>query len=201
MSLLVSLSRCPRKAGTALTRVRNRLLFGIYGISYGKGCRFEGRIWLSVDDGAKVKIGDGCHITGGRFTNRIARDLASSISAASGASISIGSGCGISSSCIWAHKDIRIGRNVNIGADCIIMDHDAHSLNHVQRHCYKDDQSGTASAPISIGDDAFVGARTIVLKGVSIGERSVVGAGSVVTCDIPSDEIWAGNPARFIRRL
>jgi acetyltransferase-like isoleucine patch superfamily enzyme len=55
--------------------------------------------------------------------------------------------------------------------------------------------------PVVIRDGAFIGAHTIVLKGVTIGERSVVGAGSVVTKDIPDGEIWAGNPARFIRKL
>lgn len=56
-------------------------------------------------------------------------------------------------------------------------------------------------ASIKIEDDAFIGARSIITKGVTIGARSVVAAGSVVVCDIPSDEIWGGNPAKFIKRL
>ena len=47
----------------------------------------------------------------------------------------------------------------------------------------------------------FIGGGSIILKGVTIGERAVVGAGTVVTKDIPAGEIWAGNPARFIRKL
>lgn len=53
---------------------------------------------------------------------------------------------------------------------------------------------------IEIGEGAFIGTKSIITKGVKIGKRSIVGAGSVVTKDIPDDEIWAGNPARFIKK-
>lgn len=53
---------------------------------------------------------------------------------------------------------------------------------------------------IEIGEHAFIGTNSIIAKGVKIGKRSIVGAGSVVTKDIPDDEIWAGNPARFIKK-
>ena len=52
-----------------------------------------------------------------------------------------------------------------------------------------------------IKDHAFIGAHSLILKGVTIGKYSVVGAGSVVTKSIPDGEIWAGNPAHFIRKL
>lgn len=201
MSLLKSLARRPRKTGTALTRLRNKLNFKINGVKYGKKCCLEGRIWLSVEDGAKVSVGSGCHFTGGRFVNRIGRNLASSLSAAKGAELTIGDGCGISSTCIWAKESIVIGNNVNIGADCLIMDHDAHSLDFQKRHTFADDYAGTATAPIRIADDVLIGAKVIVLKGVTIGARAIVGAGSVVTRDIPADEIWAGNPAKFIKKV
>ena len=54
---------------------------------------------------------------------------------------------------------------------------------------------------VEIGNDVFVGANSMILKGVTIGSRAVIGAGSVVVSDVPSDEIWAGDPARFLRRL
>jgi maltose O-acetyltransferase len=55
--------------------------------------------------------------------------------------------------------------------------------------------------PISIGDDVWLGGGAIVLPGVTIGDRAVVGAGSVVTRDVPADVVVAGNPARVIRSL
>lgn len=60
---------------------------------------------------------------------------------------------------------------------------------------------GIKSKPILIKEGAFIGAHAIVLKGVTIGKYSVIGAGSVITKDIPDNEVWAGNPARFIKKL
>jgi len=57
------------------------------------------------------------------------------------------------------------------------------------------------SAPIVIEDGAFVGGSSLIMKGVTIGRHSIVAAGSVVTKDIPPNEIWGGNPAKFIRKL
>lgn len=58
-----------------------------------------------------------------------------------------------------------------------------------------------ATSPIRKGDEVFIGADVIILKGVSIGERSIIGAGSVVTKDVPPDKIWAGPPAKFVRKI
>ena len=55
-------------------------------------------------------------------------------------------------------------------------------------------------AEVRIKKNAFIGTGTIITKPVTIGERSIVGAGSVVTKNIPDDEVWAGNPAKFIRK-
>lgn len=56
-------------------------------------------------------------------------------------------------------------------------------------------------APIVIEDDVFIGAHCIISKGVTIGARSIVAAGSVVVKSIPPDEVWGGNPARFIKKV
>lgn len=53
---------------------------------------------------------------------------------------------------------------------------------------------------VTIREGAFIGAHCVILKGVTIGKNAVVGAGSVVTKSIPDNEIWAGNPAKFIRK-
>ncbi len=104
----------------------------------------------------------------------------------------------MSSTRIWASKKVAIGNHVNIGGGVIITDTDAHPINWKERH----NCEGTAkSAPVEIGDDAWIGANAIILKGVSIGEHAVIGAGSVVTHNIPADCIAAGNPCKVIRKL
>ena len=84
---------------------------------------------------------------------------------------------------------------MNIGADTLILDTDAHHLDWKERR----DGGERNSKPIVIEDDVFIGTRSIVLKGVTIGARSIIGAGSVVSKNIPADCIAAGNPCRIIR--
>ena len=55
--------------------------------------------------------------------------------------------------------------------------------------------------PVLIKEGAFIGAHAIILKGVTIGKRSVIGAGAVVTKDVPDNQIWAGNPAGFLKNV
>lgn len=108
-------------------------------------------------------------------------------------------GSGISNSSIYCVKSIRIGKNVFIGADCKIFDTDFHSLYLSERISGSD--QGMKSAPIVIEDGVFIGAASIILKGVHIGRESIIGAGSVVTTNVPPFEVWAGNPAKFIKKL
>ena len=111
-----------------------------------------------------------------------------------GSEILIGDDVGMSGCVVSAHKSIRIGNRVLIGSGALITDSDAHPLDPEERKTKKDG----ASIPIVIEDDVFVGARAIILKGVTIGRGSVIGAGAVVTKDVPPFSIAAGNPARVI---
>ena len=81
------------------------------------------------------------------------------------------------------------------------MDTDFHSLDPMQRKSPDTDRAGAGTAPIIIRENAFIGAASIILKGTVIGRNSVIGAGSVVTGNVPDGQLWAGNPARFIRQL
>lgn len=114
--------------------------------------------------------------------------------------IIIGDNVGISQAALIAHADITIGDNVKIGGGTCVYTSDFHSLNSELRQS-GEDLKHRKSAPVTIEHDAFIGARCIILKGVTIGENSIVGAGSVVTKSIPANEIWAGNPAKFIRKI
>lgn len=112
----------------------------------------------------------------------------------------IGDNVGISQTAIVCHHSIKIGNNVKIGGGVCIYDTDFHSLDPNLRKS-KDDAKHRSIKPVTIGNNAFLGAHSIILKGVSIGENSVIGAGSVVTHSVPPNQIWAGNPAKFIRNI
>lgn len=115
-----------------------------------------------------------------------------------GARICIGDGTGISNSCIYAAEEIIIGKHVLIGGNCKIYDTDFHSIDAEQRVTKKEK---VKTQKVIIGDNVFVGAHCIILKGVTIGENSIIAAGSVVTKDVPANQIWGGNPAKYIRNI
>jgi acetyltransferase-like isoleucine patch superfamily enzyme len=103
---------------------------------------------------------------------------------------------------------ITIEDDALISYQCVFMDTDSHSLSYQQRRGdlthFRQSMTGRISAkcaPIRVGRGAWVGARSIILKGVSIGMGAIVGAGSVVTKDVAPWTIVAGNPARLIRHL
>lgn len=119
--------------------------------------------------------------------------------ATSGSKIQIGNNVGISGSTINATTSITIGNNVLIGSGCIITDTDSHPLHYEDRNAERNEK--THRAPIVIEDNCFIGARSIILKGVTIGEGSVVGAGSVVSKDVPPHCVVCGNPAKVVKTL
>ncbi|WP_037330170.1 acyltransferase [Anaerovibrio lipolyticus] len=118
---------------------------------------------------------------------------------------------------LLAHSDIIIGDDVTLAWGIWVYTHDSHSLDWCER--IKDledvrvdyrsgrnliaskDWSGVNTAPIRICDKAWIGMNAIILKGVTIGEGAVVGAGSVVTHDVPAWSVVAGNPARVVKML
>lgn len=114
-----------------------------------------------------------------------------------GSFIKIGNNVGISGSTLNATIGITIEDNVNIGSGCIITDTDSHPIEYAER--IANNKHATKAAPIIIKEGAFIGARSIVMKGVTIGTHSVIGAGSVVTKSIPDNCIACGNPAKVTR--
>jgi len=111
------------------------------------------------------------------------------------AKIVIGNKVGISGCTLECQTSIEIGHRVCIGSGVLIMDNDAHSLDHGDR---ENNILNIRSSPICIGDDVFIGARSILLKGVKIGARTIVRAGSVVLGEFPPDCIIGGNPAVIV---
>ena len=116
------------------------------------------------------------------------------------AEIIIGPDCGLSGTTICSSVSVRIGKRCLIGADVSIMDTDFHNVDSVDRR-YQDIPTSHVSDSVIIGDDVFIGARTIILKGVRIGNGAVIGAGSILSSNVQDNEIFAGNPAKLLRRL
>jgi maltose O-acetyltransferase len=117
----------------------------------------------------------------------------------SGATIRIGEGTWINNGfcAICEHTSIQIGARCMIGPNCTIYDSDFHGVR-LQDRLTSDP---SAAAAVHIADDVFIGANCTVLKGVRIGARAVIAAGSMITRDVPADTIAGGNPAKIIRPI
>lgn len=171
------------------------------GVSYGRHCILHGPISFSLKKDAELSIGDDFCFLSGHSLNPLSRNIRGCIYINQGGFLRIGNHVGMSSTCIWVHESIVIGNNVNIGANVILMDSDAHSLNYLDRRNITTDMRNKKNSPIIIGDDVLIGVNSIVLKGVVIGARSVIGAGSVLTKSVPEDCVVCGNPAKIIKYL
>lgn len=159
-----------------------------------------GTPYVMVARGGKMSIGKNFAMNNGISHNPIGCPQPCTFFVDRTATLSIGDNVGISQTALVAIDDITIGNNVKIGGGVCVYTTDFHSLDPNVRNS-KDDMKNRTKKPVVIKDNAFIGARSIILKGVIIGENSVVGAGSVVTKSIPDNQIWAGNPARFIRNV
>lgn len=179
----------------------NMLRFRCAGIKYGAHLRIYNWLYLKIDKSAKVIIGNSLRYTSGGGINALGRNMRGQICVGKNATLKIGNNVGISSACIWVKEKVTIGNNVLVGGDSVIIDTDAHNIEWEKRLDSGNDYATAKSRPIAIEDNVMIGTRCIILKGVTIGARSVIGAGSVVTSDIPSDCIAVGNPCRPLRRL
>ena len=168
---------------------------GMANVQIGKNFRSCGLI--RVRNRGKIVIGDKVTINSAPMANPIGGQERTILVAQKGAKITIGDGSGLSNCAIFAAKSVTIGSQVMIGAGVKIYDTDFHSVDFIARM----ENRPPVKTAVTIEDGAFIGAHSIILKGVSVGEKSVIGAGSVVTKSIPGNEIWAGNPARFIRKI
>lgn len=175
----------------------NPLLLRSLGATTGRNARIPGKLHLSLWGGVII-IGDNLYYSSGNGVNPLCANDRGALHVERGGRLTIGDNVGMSSTRIWVSKEVSIGSHVNIGGGVVITDTDAHPIDWRQR---RKGGEGTLAAPVRIADDVWIGANTTILKGVTIGARSVVGAGSVVTRPIPPDCIAAGNPCRVIRKL
>jgi len=162
-----------------------------------KSFQINGKIF--VKNNGTMQIGSNFSANSGINQNPIGGDtLLRLIVEFKSARLTIGNNVGISNSTIACWDQITIGNNVVIGGGVKIWDTNFHSTNANIRLSGNDYDIKTA--PIFIQDNVFIGAGTIILKGVTIGENSIIAAGSVVVKDIPSNVIAGGNPCTVVSK-
>ena len=114
------------------------------------------------------------------------------------ARIRLGDRVGLSNSVIVAGNSIEIGEDTLLGSGVMVLDNDFHVMGTGFSWV---SECSINSKPIKIGRGCFIGSRSMILKGVTLGDRAVIGAGAVVTKDVPAYSVAAGNPARIVRTI
>lgn len=181
-----------------LSLYRTRFLFYCNKIDTGS-VSSKGVPYVMVARGGKCSVGQDLRLNNSISSNPIGRVQRCSLVVGPGASLVIGDHVGMSFVAINCQHNITIGNHVMIGGGTCIYDTDFHPLSVSERNA--NENGATQKAAVVIGNNVFIGANSTVLKGVQIGDGAVIGACSVVTKSIPSGEIWAGNPARFIKKM
>jgi len=178
-------------------QLHNRLIFAYRNITATAYPRMAGKI--AVHGAGELNFGKDVTIISDFRRNPIGLGIKTAFHIATPAKIEIGNNVGISNSLFFALEKITIEDNVLIGGGCQFLDADFHSLSYEDRILRDDKQKN--SRPILVKEGAFIGAACMIMKGVTIGTRSIVAAGSVIVKDIPAGEIWGGNPAKFIKKV
>jgi acetyltransferase-like isoleucine patch superfamily enzyme len=176
-----------------------RLVFAYSGIPWGEGWRLYGIPIIQKHRRSRMSFGPGLQLRSSVRSNPLglchpvvlATRYAESI-------VEVGTHFAMAGGTLCAATRITIGNHVVVGANTTITDTDFHPVSPAGRQSSPD--AGKA-ASVVIEDDVFIGMNCLVLKGVTIGRGSVIGAGSVVTRDVPAGVIVAGNPARMVREL
>lgn len=175
--------------------MKNILFFR--GIRHGKECQFWGKTYFKRNFNSTIIIGDQCRFRSSSLSNYVGINRKCSISThLQNSTIIIGNKVGMSGTVIAAAEKIILGENVLCGANTLITDFDWHP---VKKNAGMPSYGKTA--PIYIEDNVWLGINVIVLKGVSIGKNSVIGANSVVIKSIPGNVVAAGNPCKVIKEI
>ncbi|EIG58450.1 DapH/DapD/GlmU-related protein [Bradyrhizobium sp. WSM1253] len=177
-----------------------KLLLPRQGFEIGKNVRFHGFPVVSQARNSRIIIKDGCVLTS--HSSATALGVRSPVilrTLAEGAVIEIGRNSGLSGTVLCAHKGIQIGEGCLMGADVMIFDTDFHPPDTLDRRFAQVSPQNVSE--VIVGNNVFIGTRSIVCKGVRIGDNAVIGAGSVVVGDVEPNSIYAGSPARKIREL
>ena len=167
-----------------------QIKFKLWGIVYGEGIRTIGKIIVFRTPKSEIRIGNHCIFNSSSKLNfRGINHPCILQTGTKHAKIIIGDHVGMSGCSIVCNDSVIIGNNVLFGANCQIGDRDGHQ-----------DRYASKPAPIIIEDGVWLGMNVTVLKGVTIGKNTIIGANSLVTKDIPANCIAVGSPCKVIKQ-
>lgn len=159
----------------------------LWNISFGKRLKVFGSILIYKEPGSQINIGSDCRFNSSDYLNFRGINHRTILQTGnSKAQLRIGNGCSFSGVSIVCDNQVVLHNNVRVGANSSIADRDGHNC---------------GIKPIEIMDNVWLGMNVHVLKGVTIGENSIIGAGSIVTKDIPANVVAAGNPCKVIKEI
>lgn len=189
-----------RKFQLVTGSLQAKILFVFLGLPVKK-IKSNGTPFIRISKKGKIIIDDTLFLNNTHVSNPIGRTTRCSFVINDDAVLRLGANVGMSGVSIVCDYSIDIRKNVKIGGNTVIYDTDFHSLKAKDRLDTEKDSLYASRKKITIEENAFIGAHCTILKGVRIGKNSVVGACSLVTKDIPDNQVWGGNPVKFIRKL
>jgi acetyltransferase-like isoleucine patch superfamily enzyme len=151
-------------------------------LTLGRDVQIRGR--LRLRRGVTVEIGDRCRL------NKLVRF-------AGPGHVRVGDDCLLNGSWIGCWTTVTVGQG-SLLSDCELVDNTFHNLDPARRH---DKPSPSTRAPITLGENVWVGSNALVMKGVTIGRDAVVGAATVVRSDVPPAVVVIGNPHQIVKRF
>ena len=176
--------------------VRTLFLYLVYlkeKLRLWKHVNFRGFTVVYAFKGSGIYWGKNVLVNSHSLSNLAGMHQRSILIARDGGIIRLGNDISLSATTIYALRSVEIGDRTLIGANTVIMDNDFHPLDAVVRQTGSRDAIGRK--PVCIGKDCFIGMNVIICKGTVLGDRCIVGAGSVVCGVFPPDSVIAGNPA------
>jgi acetyltransferase-like isoleucine patch superfamily enzyme len=189
VDLLSTINRVSLQIWSRLWRFEARLK----GFQFEGTSLFLGRPIMSRHPDSTVRIGSGVRCYNSARANLIACPQPSVLRTLSpGSRLVLGRNVGLSAAVVVAARSIEIGADTQIGSGAVVVDNDLHSRD--AAGCWGELDPSEAR-PVKIGSRVFIGARAIILKGVTLGDDCIVGAGAVVTKSVPDGFLAAGNPA------
>lgn len=168
-------------------------------LSIGQRPRIWGRFEIMMLPGGRVTIGDHFHLVSSPERSTITLYSRGSLTVFPTGEILIGHNVGLNGTAITSKKRIQIGDGTMIAANVIIVDSDFHAQWPPEARLIS--STDHDDREVIIGKNVWIGINCVVLKGVTIGDNAIIGAGSIVVGDIPANVVAGGNPARVLRQL